>query len=111
MGKGRRRNWWFAANVDAGVAAAVAELNRSLGAAAVNLAKQARQSRDKSIVVDADFVAAVAAAFFRRRHLDGDETGAAAHPRHVVGDGVVGDETLRVRRARGHRWHDDAVFD
>ncbi len=111
MRNGRRRNRRLAANVDARMAAAVAELDRGLGAAAVDFADQARQAGKKPIVVNADFVAAMAAAFFRRRHLDGDEAGAAAHPRHVVGDRVVGDETLRVRRARGHRRHHDAVFD
>jgi hypothetical protein len=63
MRNGRRRNGRLAANVDAGVAAAVTELNRGLGAAAMNFADQARQPRNKPIVIDADFVAAVAAAF------------------------------------------------
>ena len=111
MRDGRRRDRRLAANVDAGVAAAVAELDRGLGAAAVDLADQPRQARNETVIVDADLVPAMPPALFRRCHLDGDQAGAAAHPRHVIGDLVVGDKTLRVRRARGHRRHDDAVFD
>ena len=107
----RGRDRRLAADVVAGVAAAVAELDRGLGAAAVDLADQPREPGQEAVVIDADFAPAMAAALFRRRHLDGDQADAAAHPRHVVGDGVVGDEALRIRRARGHRRHDDAVRD
>jgi hypothetical protein len=47
------------------MAAAVAELNRRLGAAAVNLADEARQARNETVVVDADLVAAMPTALFR----------------------------------------------
>ena len=86
MRNGRRRDRRLAANVGARVAAAVPELDRSLGAAAMDLRDEPRQPGQEAIVIDADLVAAMASASFRRSHLDGDETHAAAHPRHVVGD-------------------------
>ena len=107
----RRRDRRFAADVDAGMAAAMAELDRGLGAAAMDFPDQPRQAGNEAIVIDADLVAAMPAALFRRRHFHGDQPGAAAHPRHVIGDAVVGDEAFGVRRARRHRRHDDAVFD
>ncbi len=111
MRNGRRRDRCLAANVDPGMAAAVAELDRRLGAAAMDLADEPRQAGNEMVIVDADLVAAMSAALFRRGHLDCNQAHAAADARHVIGDQVVGDETLRVRRARGHRRHDDAVFD
>ena len=111
MRNGRRRDRRFAADVDAGMAAAVAELDRGLGAAAVDFRDQPRQAGNEAVVIDADLVAAMPAGLFRRRHFHRDQPGAAAHPRHVIGDAVVGDKTLGVRRARRHRRHDDAVFD
>src|SRR5690242_3633426 len=65
MRNGRRRDRRFAADIGAGMAAAVAELDRRLGAAAMNLADQALQAGEEAIVVDADLMAAMAAAFFR----------------------------------------------
>ena len=107
----RRRNRRLAANVDAGVATAVAELDRHLRSGAVNFIDEARQPRQKAVVVDADLAPAMAPGLFRRCHLDGDEADAAARPRQIIGDAVVGDVALRVRRARRHRRHDDAVGD
>ena len=111
MGNGRGRNRRLAADVDAGMPAAMAELDRRLRSGAMNLIDQPRQPRQEAIVVDSHLVAAVAAGLFRRRHLDGDEADAAACPREIIGDAVVGDEAFRVRRARGHRRHDDPVGD
>ena len=72
---------------------------------------QPRQARNESVVVDAELAAAMPSGLFRRRHLDGDEADAAAHARHVVGDGLVGDVAFLVRAARRHRRHDDPVRD
>ena len=82
----RGRDRRLAADVDAGMPAAVAELDRGLGAAAMNLVDQSREPGQEAVVVDADLAAAVAAGLLRRRHLDGDEADAAARPRQVVGD-------------------------
>ena len=59
MRNGRRRDRRLAANIDTRMAAAVAELDRRLGAAAMDLADQPRQARNETIVVDADLVAAM----------------------------------------------------
>ena len=48
MGNGGGRDGLLAANVDAGVAAAVAELDRGFGAAAMDFADQPRQARKES---------------------------------------------------------------
>ncbi len=111
MGNGGGRNGLLAANVDAGVAAAVAELDRGFGAAAMDFADQPRQARNESVVIDTELAAAMAAGLFRRGHLDRDHARAAAHPCHVIGDGLVGDVTFFVRAARRHRRHDDPVRD
>ena len=107
----RGRNRCFTTDVLAGMAAAVAELDRCLGATAMDFGDEPRQARQKAVVVDADLVPAMAAALLRRRHLDRDQACAAVHPRHVVGDALVGDEAVGIRRARGHRRHHDAVLD
>src|SRR5580698_4797233 len=65
MRNGRRRDRRLTANVDPGVAAAVAELDRRLGAATVNLADETRQARNETVIVDADLVAAMPATLFR----------------------------------------------
>ena len=106
-----RRDRRLAADVDAGVAAAMAELDRGLGAAAVDFADQPREPGQEAVVIDAELAAAMAAGLFRRRHLDRDQADAAAHPRHVIGDGLVGDVALLVGAARGHRRHHDPVRD
>ena len=107
----RRRDRRLAADVDAGVAAAVAELDRGLGAAAVDFADQAGKPRQEAVVVDAELAAAMPAGLLGRGHLDRDQAGAAAHPRHVIGDGGVGDCAIVVGGARRHRRHDDPVRD
>jgi hypothetical protein len=67
------------------------------------------QAGQKAIVIEPNLAAAMAADLFRRCHLDGDEADPALRPRQIIGDGIVGDVTLLVRRARRHRRHDDAV--
>ena len=111
MRNGRRGDRRLAANVDAGVSAAMAELDRDFRSGAMQLVDQARQPRHEAIVVDSHLAAAVAAGLFRRRHLDGDEADAAARPRQIIGDAVVGDVALGVGRPRRHRRHDDSVRD
>jgi hypothetical protein len=106
----RGRNRRLAANIDAGVATGMTQLDRGLGASGVDGIDEAPQTRNEAVVIDSDFATAMPPRFFRRGHLHGDQAGAAAHPRHVVGDAVIGNEAVVVRRARGHRRHDDAVF-
>src|SRR5262249_13254168 len=98
-----------ATDVDAGVAAAMAELDRGFGAAAMDLADQSREAGEEAVVVDAELAFAVTAGARRRGHLDRDHADAAAHPCHVVGDRGIGDVALLVGEPRRHRWHDDAV--
>ena len=105
----RRRDRRLPANVEPGMSAAVAELNRRLRSGAMNFIDQACEATQKTIVVKPNFSAAMAADLFRRCHLDGDEADPALRPRQIIGDGIVGDVTLLVRRARRHRRHDDAV--
>ena len=109
MRNGGGRNRRLAADVDACMAAAMAELDRGLGAAAVDVFDEAGETRQEPIIVDAELAHAMAAGAFRRCHLHGDESGAAAHARHVIGDRVVGNVTLCIGQPRGHRRHDDAV--
>ena len=111
MRNGGRRDRSLAADILAGMAAAVAELNRGHGAAGVNLADQAIEARQEAVVIDAELAPTMSAGLFGRRHLDRDEAGAAPRARHVIGDGVVGDEAGFVRQARRHRRHDDAILD
>ena len=59
----RRRDRRLAADVDARVAAAMAELDRGLRAAAMDFIDQARQPGNEAVVVDAEFAAAMAPAF------------------------------------------------
>jgi hypothetical protein len=101
----------LAADVDAGVAAAVAELDRSFRAAAMDFTDQPRQAGNEVALVNAELAAAMPSGLFRRGHLDGDEAGAAAHPRHVIGDGLVGDVAFLIRAACGHRRHHDPIGD
>ena len=101
----------LAANILARVPAAVTQLDRRFGAAGMNFMHEALQARQEAIVVDAELVATVAARLLGRSHLDGDEAGAAAHPRHVIGNRIVGDESRLVRGARRHRRHHDPVLD
>ena len=111
MRNGGRRDRRLAADVAPGVPAAVAELDRRLGAAAVDRIDEPRQPRQEAVVIDAELAPAMASGPFRRRHLDRDQADAAAHARHVIGDGVVGDMALVVAEPRRHRRHDDAVLD
>src|SRR5262245_7061605 len=69
----RRSNRRLAADVAAGMSAAVAELNRRLRSGAVNFIDQVDEPRQKAVVVDPDLAATMSAGFLRRRHLDGDE--------------------------------------
>jgi hypothetical protein len=109
MRDGRWRNGRLAADVAARVSAAMAELNGCLRSGAMDFIDQTRQARQKAVVVNPDLAAAMSAGLLGRSHLDRDQTDAAACPRQVIGDGVVGDVTLLVRRARRHRRHDDPI--
>ena len=62
------------------MAAAVAELDRGLCAAAVDFAGEAREARQETIVEDAELAAAVAPGALRRGHLHRDEPDAATYP-------------------------------
>src|SRR5215469_2467952 len=105
------RYWGFAANIDAGMAAGVTELDRDFGAAAMDRVGQAPQSGNEAIVVNSDFAAPMPSDFFRRGHFDRDQPSAAAHARQVIGEAVIGDEALVIGGSCRHRRHDDAVFD
>ena len=100
MRDGGRRDRRLAADVEAGVAAAVAKLDRALAAAAMDFANEPRQARQELVVVDAELAQPMPSGALRRGHLDGDEADAAAHPRHVVVDGVVGDVAVLVGEPR-----------
>ena len=99
MRNGGGRNRRLAADVAARMAAAVAELDRGLGAAAVNVFDETGEPRQEAIVMDAELAQAMAAGAFRRGHLHRDEADTAAYARHVTGDGVVGDVSLLHPRA------------
>src|SRR5262245_63085678 len=90
----RRRDRRLTADVDAGMAAAVAKLDRRLRSGSMNLPDQPRQPRQEAVVVDADLAAAMAPGLFRRGHLDSDEADPAARPRQVVGERIIGDVAL-----------------
>ena len=70
-----------------------------------------RKPWQESVVKDAELAMPMPPGALRRCHLDSDQPDAAAHPRHVIGDAVVGNMALLVRQPRGHRRHDDAVLD
>jgi hypothetical protein len=55
------------------VAAAVAELDRGLGAAAMDRFRKPRERRQKTVVINAELTAAMAPGALRRRHLRRDE--------------------------------------
>src|SRR5262249_51872748 len=101
----------FITDVGPGVAAAMAELDRRLCAARMDSRSEPRQAGQEAVIIDADLASAVTAGLGRRRHLHGDETDAAAHPRQVVADSVFGDEAILVGKPRRPRRHDDAVLD
>ncbi|HEV2625108.1 MAG TPA: hypothetical protein VGV62_08340 [Xanthobacteraceae bacterium] len=70
-----------------------------------------RQAGNEAVVIDSDLAPPVPAGFLGCGHFDGDQAGAAVHARQVISNAIVGDEALVVRRARGHRRHDDTVLD
>ena len=107
----RRRDRGLARDVDPGVAAAVAELDRGLGPAGMDHVDEAAEPGDEPVVVDAELAEAMAAGLLGRGHLDRDQADAAPHPGGVVGEGVLGDEARLVRGPRGHRRHHDPVRD
>ena len=53
----------------AGVAAGMAQLDRRLGAAGMDRGGEAREAGQEAVVIDAELVAAMAAAALGRRHL------------------------------------------
>jgi hypothetical protein len=108
---GGRRHRRLLADVGPGVAAGMADLDRRSRAAAVDGSCKPFQAGQETVVMDARLAAAVTAGAGRRRHFDGDETGAAARARHVVVDDALGDEAALVGEPRRHRRHDDAVPD
>ena len=95
----RRRQRRLPADIEAGVAAAVAELDRGLCPAGSDRGGEPRQARQEAVVIDAELAPAVAARLGGRGHLHGDEADAAAHPGHVVVHGVVGDVAVLRRTA------------
>src|SRR5919201_1273301 len=107
----RWRNRRLAADVAARVSATMAELNGCLRSGAMDFIDQARQARQKAIIVNPDLAAAMAAGLLGRGHLDGNEADPAACPRQIISEGILGDVTLLVGRARRHRRHHDAVGD
>ena len=107
----RRRDGRLAADVSAGMSAAVAELNRGLRTGAMNFIHETRKPGQKTVVVDTDLAAAMAAGLLGRGHLDGDEADPTPCSRPIIGDRVLGDVPLLIRRARGHRRHDDTIGD
>ena len=101
----------FAANILAGMAAAVAELDRGFGAAAVNRFDQAGEPGQEAVVINAELAMPVPPRLFRRGHFHRDQADSAFDPRPVIGHRVVGDEALGIRRARRHRRQHDAIAD
>src|SRR5215468_11146332 len=77
MRNGRRRDRRLAADVDAGMAAGMSELNRGLGAAVMNDIDQALEPGNEAVVVNSDFAPPMTSGFFRRGHFDRDQPGAA----------------------------------
>jgi hypothetical protein len=69
MRNGRRRDRRLAADIGAGVAAGVTELDRGLGAAAMDGIGQPAQTGNEAVVVNSDFAAPMPSDFFRRCHL------------------------------------------
>jgi len=67
MRNGRRSNRRLAADIDAGVATAVAELDRGARPGAMDLLREPPQSRQEAIVVDADLAPTVPACPLGRR--------------------------------------------
>src|SRR5262249_56640637 len=64
MRNGRRGDRRLAADVATGVAAAMAELDRRLGAVAVDRIDEARESRQEAVVMDAELAPAMATGAF-----------------------------------------------
>src|SRR6516162_6594736 len=77
----------------------------------MDLVHEPSQARQETIVINADFAAAMAADLLGCSHLDGDETDTAARPCEVIGDGIVSHKPFVTRRARGHCRHDNAIGD
>ena len=111
MGNGRGRDGRLAADVLAGVAAGVAELDGEARAVTVQLAGQTRQAGQEAVVVDAQLVGAVTPHLLGRRHLHGDQPDAAHGARLVIGDGGVGHVAVAIGQLGRHGRHDDAVAD
>src|SRR5205085_2800577 len=76
----RDRRWCnrrLAADIHAGMPAAVAELDRCLGSGGVNRLDQTRQPGNEAVVVYSNFLPAMAPRALRRCHFHGDETDTA----------------------------------
>ena len=109
--KGRGRDRRLSGDVDPRVPAAVAELDRGLGAGRMDGVGETREPGEEPVVVDAELELAMLPGFLRRRHFDGDQAHAALGAGTIVGNGGIRDETLRVGLAGRHRGHDHAVLD
>jgi hypothetical protein len=110
MRDGRWRERRLTRNVAPRMPPAMAELNGDRGARLVKRLHQPTQPGQKFIVVNTQFEVTMPAGRLRRRHLHGNEADAAFGAADVIGDHVLGDESIPVRAPRRHRRQDKTIF-
>ena len=107
--EGGRRNRLLAANVEAGMAAAMADLDRGFRPFRMDGCDQLGQTGQEAVVIQSQLVVAVLADLFGCGHFNRHQPDAAACTGLKIGDGIGRHKALGIGMAGGHRCHDDAV--
>src|SRR5208337_4293663 len=109
-GYGRRRFGHSAGRRLKGFAAGMMQLQRRLGAKAMQGLRNTRQSRNKFIVPDANLVGETLAARSDSAYFGNNQTGASLSPPGQITHQTVADRAVGIAISRAHRRHNRPVF-